>query len=1089
MKDEQRHIEGDHDPAWHRWSGVVLAGGLIAGLIALRRLNVPLMYPAPVIIMVQVYTALSGGLRIGTLVAVLFLTFTVVFFSEPGQLWTYSPDNLQRLIGYAVSLPVITLMVGLLKQRADQRSARLLDQSEERFRSTFEQAAVGITHIALDGRWLRVNRRVCELTGYSVDELLSKQCHDLAPPDRADEIRAVEQQLLQGDIDTFTTEQPLTRPDGSNIWISVTLSLARAADGRPAYFISVINDIADRKRVEAQLQQQANRAAVLAELSRAVTMASMDIDQVLALTIQRVAQTIGDGCAVRLVSDDNRWLSTGIEYHVNPAVRELIRDIAPIYDQPVGTGMHGRVAQTGDALLLPRMPPDQWQTLVRPEHRTYAQQYGLHSLMIVPMRVRGKVIGTLTSARDQTPAPYTLDDQRFLQDVADRAALGVVNARLFSDLQRELAERARAEAAVRESEQRYRLIARATNDVLWDWNVRTDQLVWNDAVYITFRYGTDEVASTIAWWSAALHADDRDRVVGGIMAAVASGQEFWSDEYRFRCGDGSYAVVLDRGYLVHDDRGTPTRMIGSMQDVTERTRAEQSLAAEKERLAVTLSSIGDAVITTDTTGRITLLNAAAEQLTGWTDAEAQGRMSSDVLAIVDEYRGTALPDPVPVVLRAGQAVDLFKRAVLRSRDGREHVIADSGAPLRDDADTIIGVVLVFRDITQRAQLEQQLQHAQKMESIGIMAGGIAHDFNNILTGIIGTADLLLLDLDPDHPLRPDIESIRTQGDRGAALTRQLLAFSRRQSINLQPSDLNSVVRNVERFIRRVIGPQVELRVEAAPQLAPVSADPPQIEQVLLNLCINARDAMPDGGTITIATANVELDEAFAATHVGAQPGAYVQLAVSDTGSGMSAETLQQVFEPFFTTKEPGKGTGLGLAMVYGIVQQHNGLIDVQSEPGRGTTFSLYVPALAAHTALPSPIEQPHVACPLILVIDDDEVVRTLIARVLGSCGYHVLTATDDQHARDLLVAYADQIKLVVFDPMLGWLDGSDVLPMLRAQQSTLKVLITSNHVLDVLARELADDPNADLLSRPFTPDELTRRVRALLDRAPELTGQ
>jgi PAS domain S-box-containing protein len=1091
MKHTPRPTDLDETPAWQRWSGVVLTVALIAGLVVLERLGTPASYPAPVIILVLVYTGLSGGLLIGTLATALVIAFTFVFFSEPGTMFRYSADNIQRLIGYTISLPVITLMVGLLKQRADQRSATLLDQSEARFRATFEEVAAGIAHIGLDGQWLRVNRRMCELTRYTADELLSRRWRDVTPPDNQAELRAAGQRMIDGDSTTYTSEQQLLRADGSAIWISLRLSLVRSVRGQPAYFIALASDITDRKEAEAQIQQQARRAEVLDELSQAVAMAAIDNEQVLAFIVQRVAEEVGDGCVIRLIGDDQRVLGSGIGYHVDPAVHELVDAIQPDYAQPVSEGLHGRVVQTGEAVLLPIIRSDDAQRLIPSQYEKYAAQRTFHSLLIVPMRVRGSVIGTLTLVRDQTPTPYTPDDRRFVQDVADRAALGVANARLFNDLQRELTERERAEAAVRGSEQRYRLVARATNDVLWDWNLVTDQILWNDAVTATFRYSEAEVQPTIDWWTSVLHPDDRDRVAIGIRAALANGCEFWSDEYRFRCGDGSYAAVLDRGYVVHDHNGTPVRMIGSIQDVTERRRAEQALAAEKERLAVTLGSIGDAVITTDTGGRITLLNPAAEQLTGWHEAEVLGRVSAEVLTIVEEHSGTALPDPVAAVLRAQQPVDLYKRALLRSRDGRERLISDSGAPIRDTAGTIIGVVLVFRDITQRAQLEQQLQHAQKMESIGILAGGIAHDFNNILTGIIGTADLLLLDLAADHPLRSDIENIRTQGDRGAALTRQLLAFSRRQAINPQPSELNAIVRNVAMFIRRVLGSRVALCIQPAAHLPLVNVDPPQIEQVLLNLCINARDAMPDGGTITIATTGVELDEAFCATHVGADPGLYVRLDVSDTGVGMSAETLQQMFEPFFTTKEPGKGTGLGLAMVYGIIQQHNGLIDVQSEPGSGTTVSLYLPTANAVPEDLPPAEQRAAIDGRegILVIENDEVVRTLMVRVLEARGYHVITAMEDRQVLELLATHGDHIDLVLFDPALPPGERGRLLLALRERYSGLNVLLVSSAASDTSAADLAADPSVGVLSKPFTADQLTRTVRALLDRATELREQ
>src|SRR5437773_6131039 len=391
-----------------------------------------------------------------------------------------------------------------------------------------------------------------------------------------------------------------------------------------------------------------------------------------------------------------------------------------------------------------------------------------------------------------------------------------------------------------------------------------------------------------------------------------------------------------------------------------------------------------------------------------------------------------------------------------------------------------------RDITDLKRLEDQLRQAQKMEAVGRLAGGVAHDFNNLLTAILGSVELLLRELAPASPLRQDATEIKKAGERAAALTRQLLAYSRRQVLNPEVLDLNRVVADMDRMLRRLIGEDVDLVTRPAPDLDTVRADRGQIEQVLVNLVLNARDAMPQGGKLTIETANVELGPGYVEAHEGARAGAYALLAVSDTGSGMDAETAAHLFEPFFTTKEVGKGTGLGLATVYGIVKQSEGYITAYSEPGDGTTFKIYLlRAAAPGAAPPAPPAPPGKATArgseTILVVEDEEAVRSLSRRALEASGYTVLAAADGPDAVRLLERYGGPIHLVLTDVIMPGMNGRELAERLVQRRPGLRVLYMSGYPGDAIVHRGALEPGTAFLQKPFMPEDLARKVREVLD--------
>lgn len=541
-----------------------------------------------------------------------------------------------------------------------------------------------------------------------------------------------------------------------------------------------------------------------------------------------------------------------------------------------------------------------------------------------------------------------------------------------------------ASARLREVEERLRLAARATNDAVWDWDLRTDQVTWNEALERAHGHRLVDIDPTGTWWIAQIHPDDRARIDASIHAVIDGNGTDWSDEYRFRRGDGSYADILDRGYVIRDDEGCPIRMVGAMLDVSARKAIERQLEEDRARL-------------------------------------------------IEEVRETSAE---------------LNRA------------------------------------------EDALRQSQKMEAVGQLTGGLAHDFNNLLTGISGSLEMMQIRIAQGRVGEIEKYSVAAQGAlrRASALTHRLLAFSRRQTLDPKPCDVNRLIFDIEELVRRTVGPAIEVETVGKAGLWTTLVDTNQLENAILNLCINARDAMPDGGRITIETANKWLD-ARGGKERDLEPGQYVSICVTDTGTGMSGDVAARAFDPFFTTKPLGEGTGLGLSMIYGFARQSGGQVRIYTELGMGTTMCLYLPRYIGEGEPPAdppddlsavPVSGSDAHAGTVLVVDDEPTIRMLVVEVAEELGYKVFEAFDGPSAMRILQAN-NAIDLLITDVGLpGGMNGRQIADAALSFCPRLKVLFITGYAENAVIGNGQLAPNMALITKPFAMDALGQRVREMM---------
>ncbi len=623
----------------------------------------------------------------------------------------------------------------------------------------------------------------------------------------------------------------------------------------------------------------------------------------------------------------------------------------------------------------------------------------------------------------------------------------------------------------------------------------------------------------IIYWNQwmALHSNRHaaDTLGKHLLELFPEIQKRKKDRYLRRCMEGKVPVMLSstlHGRLIdldlvkgneriqmmqtvkilpHLENGSVAGAIILIDDVTETLLHEKALrqlnavlAAEKKQLEVTLHSIGDAVIATDIEGRVQLMNPVAENLTGWSRAEALGRPVQDIFHIINEQTRQRCVNPVQKVLESGQVVGLANHTALVSRGGIEYLIGDSGAPIRDESGQVIGVVLVFRDMTEKVKIENHMRQVQKMEAIGTLAGGIAHDFNNILGIILGNTELALDEVPDWNPARQNLMEVRTASFRARDVVKQILAFSRKAYTPREPVDMGEMVSESLKLMRSSIPTSIEIRQRIAPQTLMVKGDSGQLQQVLMNLCTNASHAMHEaGGCLEVILEPHEEAAKSAAAHPNLEPGAYVHLSVSDTGEGILPEIMDRIFEPYFTTKDVGEGSGLGLSVAQGIIDRHQGRIVCRSTPERGTTFDVYLMRLEEETAekksdagrMPTGTER-------VLFVDDEEGIAVTCSAALKTLGYEVVSCTSPQAAWEMFKKSPDRFDIVVTDLTMPEMTGDRLAKKMIGIRSDLPVVLCTGYSDRVSKDQAARMGICRYVMKPVSKKTLAETVRKALDR-------
>ncbi|MBI5740423.1 MAG: PAS domain S-box protein [Nitrospirae bacterium] len=645
---------------------------------------------------------------------------------------------------------------------------------------------------------------------------------------------------------------------------------------------------------------------------------------------------------------------------------------------------------------------------------------------------------------------------------------------------RDISGRRKAEYALCECEDRYRRLVNSTTDYIYSVMIEDGRPVstkHGPGCLAVTGYATEEYDADPFLWFSMVHEEDRETVIRHADK-VLSGEGLQHLEHRLIHKNGTVIWVRNTPVPRYDQEGRLTSYDGLIENITDRKRAEEALRDSEKRLRDIIDNARGFIWVKDLNGRFLIINQYTEDSLGRSRDRIIGRTVFDLFPheFAQAYTGNDRQ-----VLDSGRAMEFEEAAPLK--DGT-HSFISVKFPLRDSQGHIYGLGAMCTDITERKKLEEQLRQSQKMEAIGLLAGGVAHDFNNILTAIIGYANIVKMKTEKDSPVKGNLDQIIASSERGAHLTRSLLAFSRKQLIIPRPLDLNIIIRNVQKLLSRVISEDIDMQVVLDENPVLILADSGQIEQILMNLATNARDAMPHGGTLTIKTEIKAIGEQFIREHGFGEPDRYALLSIADTGAGMDEKTRERIFEPFFTTKEVGRGTGLGLAMVYGSVKQNNGYITVTSELGKGTVFYIYLPLIktaAGYEQKTRPVSLIKGGTETVLLAEDDEPLRKLVSSVLHEFGYTVIEAKDGLDAIERFTDHREEVRLAILDVIMPRKNGKEVYEEIIRIVPGMKTLFISGYTAEIMHARGILDLGLNFLSKPIMPDQLLNKVREILD--------
>jgi two-component system, cell cycle sensor histidine kinase and response regulator CckA len=945
-------------------------------------------------------------------------------------------------------------LVGIITDITDRKQAEeALTASEARYRGVFENAAIGIDVVDSRGRFLQANDSLARMLGYSRNELMNLTIFDVTHPDDVADSMIKHETMVHGEMESYRFEKRYIKKDGAVLWAEVSVSSVRGPDGAYLETIGVLSDVTERKKAEEALRERERAWATLVNnLPGFVYRCANDRDWTM--------EYISEGC--------RQVTGYGPEDFVGNKTLSYNDIVHPDWRSPLW---------------------DEWQEVIS-RKTVFQDEY--------PIIVKGGEIRWV----------WERGQGVFGQDGRLLSLEGFIT---------DITERKEAEKQIRMNETRLQSLydigqyRETSKQDLLDFALNEAIKLTGSKVGYIYHYDEEERLFELNTWSKDVMKQCEVAEPQTLYELERTG--IWGEAVRQRkpiiVNDFQAPNPLKKGYPeghveLHNfitlpvifgerivavvgmgnkdsayDNGDVLQLsllMDSLWRITEAKRVE----AEQRRLATAVEHAAEGVMITNIDGTIEYVNQACLEMTGYSREELLGQ--------------------TPRILKSGKQDEAFYkkfwrtvaagqvwagRIINRRQDGTLYTEDSTVSPVRDASGTVVNFVALKRDITQHLELSKQLLQAQKMESIGTLAGVIAHDFNNLLQVTMGYSELLLQEKSENDQDYSDLSRILHAARSGSELVRSLLAFSRKSEPNPIPLDLNQEIRHVEKLLHRTSPRMIEIRLDLADDLDRIDADPAQIEQIIMNLAVNAKDAMGEKGILTVRTENVTLDQDYCKLKVEARPGDYVLLSISDTGHGIDSEILEHIFEPFYTTKEVGRGTGLGLASAYGLVQQHGGHIDCESEVGQGATFKIYLPVV--HSIEEPAVEEtgvmPAFGTETVLLVDDEDLVRELGERILKRNGYNVLTAANGEEALEVYEREKDRIAMIILDLIMPAMGGKDCLKKVLEIDPDARVLIASGYAADTSTKECIELGAKGFVAKPFRFKELLRQVRKTLDKA------
>jgi two-component system, cell cycle sensor histidine kinase and response regulator CckA len=1043
-------------------------------------------------------------------------------------------DRLSRLV------PAVSRALREVEERTERKRAeKSLQDSEKRYREVVENATEIIYTVDESGNFTYANPAGLRVTGYSLGELRQLNYADLVLPEHRERVSQMYIEQFREKLPKTYVEFPFSGKGGEVIWFGQNATLVMEREKIVGFHI-IARDITERKRAEE---------ALVALLARQEALLTAVPDIIMEVDNNRVYKwanqagldffgedVIGKEAARYFEGEQDTYdvvqpLFEGNEnvFYVESWQRRrddqkrLLAWWCRVLKDDSGN-VTGALSSAQDITERKKMEEalrkgeEKYRTILENIEEGYYEVDLAGNFTFINdsmCRIFGYPKGELMGMNDRqyadkenakrlfqafneayrTGEPHSGYDYEIIRkDGAKRYIEASIllqkdssdKAIGFRGIIRDITERKRAEEALRESEEKYRTLVETSPDAITLMDLNLNIVMGNQPALNLYGYeNLQEVIGQSAFDFIA--PEDRPRAIEDTRKMLETGS-IETREYKLLRKGGVPFPAEVRASLILNVEKRPLAFICVSRDITERKKAEETLKKSEERFKELYDDAPIGYFEYNTDGRITSVNRTELEMLGYSLEEMIGRPPWKFIVEEDIARQQILAKLAGTM----PPVRGFERTYRQKGGGtfpaivEDRLILDSGGKIKGIRATIQDITNLKRAEEEKVSLVDQLRQSQKMEAIGQLAGGVAHDFNNLLTVIKGYCQLSLAEMKESTPLRDTLEVINKAAEKAADLTRQLLAFSRRQIMEVRVLDINALLQNLDKMLRRIIGEDIELVTLLGKDVGRVKADPGQIEQVVMNLAVNAKDAMSKGGKLTIETANVELDQAYARTHVAVTPGPYVMIAVSDTGTGMPPEVTDRVFEPFFTTKGKGRGTGLGLSTVYGIVKQSNGNIWVYSEPGRGTTFKIFLPRVdepAEKLKVQEIGEEFPRGSETILVVEDDKEVRNLAVRILKRQGYTVLDGSYGDEAFSVCRQHKGPIHLLLTDVVMPGMDGRALSESLSQLHPEMKVLYMSGYTDDAVVRHGVMVKGINYIQKPFTVNALAKKVREVLEQS------